>query len=122
MRLVYCCYEEASTEVYDITPVPKPLAVPTGVSTSPSAAVELVYEASDGETKSVRSVERPLGATYSDTVPLTILEVHPRSRAFSLGLQKGWILRAIDGVSLEGKDSNEVRALLFRKTSVLPVV
>merc|ERR1719476_307559 len=84
-----------------------------------SASVEVVFGLS-GSDKRVHICRRPLGAEFSKRIsgPIKISKIHRSSYAQELGLQEGWVLKAIGGqdvskMTFEATQSTLQNALLF---------
>jgi len=102
---------------------PPPLSTVGELDTDASRApfVEVSFDAR-GEERTIRIYRRPLGADFIKVPfgPVTVSKVEPQSYAWGVGLEKGWILRRVNGEDMSRKTSEETQATLKRGIATLP--
>mmetsp|Transcript_76822 Transcript_76822/g.135400 ORF Transcript_76822/g.135400 Transcript_76822/m.135400 type:complete len:133 (-) Transcript_76822:42-440(-) len=64
------------------------------------ADLVILFKLSDGSFRSMTFSKRPLGLDFNKTVPITMKRVKPNSPAEELGVQRGWEIHAINGISV----------------------
>jgi len=86
--------------------------------------LELVFDV-EGQVKTVEFYKQPLGAEFSKRCsgldqPVTVTKVRPASYASEVGLEVGWVLKAINGEATYGKKLDEVQTLIKKQVQSLP--
>jgi hypothetical protein len=128
-----CCNGEAGKPgaieslAVDVSPVPTEEAsgpAPAAVveakiseldAPTKAQAVVLRFKLPDDSKKEVIFTQRPLGFDFHMKMPIKVI----RDPAVQSGVERGWILDAIDGKDLEGMDFDTVHALLKKGVSEL---
>mmetsp|Transcript_33995 Transcript_33995/g.90572 ORF Transcript_33995/g.90572 Transcript_33995/m.90572 type:complete len:189 (-) Transcript_33995:99-665(-) len=88
----------------------------------PAGEITLVFETAEGFRKFVTVTERPLGIKFSDVAPFVVNDVHRVSHAAKQGIQLGWTLKCIDEDECKSLSAVEMKMILLKKTSSLPML
>eukprot|EP00929_Paragymnodinium_shiwhaense_P033008 TRINITY_DN18210_c0_g1_i2.p2 TRINITY_DN18210_c0_g1~~TRINITY_DN18210_c0_g1_i2.p2 ORF type:complete len:138 (-),score=26.71 TRINITY_DN18210_c0_g1_i2:65-478(-) len=129
-----CCSQEEGVQGNDTTDEPR-AAVDT-LKTLVKPSVSAPYKevpASSGfslvvtfevpgtrEVKQVVFARRPLGLDFDKVAPVSMKRVHRNGHAEELGVEKGWIVKAVNGIDVIGKDFPAVHELLVKECALLP--
>jgi hypothetical protein len=105
-------------------PVLEPLSEPAVNSmTEKAPSLELVFEV-DGAKRRVLVHRRPLGAEFAKGLmggPTKIRKVNPNSHAAELGMEKGWIIKAIGSEDVSNQKLQNTQNILKNALMSLPL-
>jgi hypothetical protein len=92
--------------------VEDPLPSPRQDGRQPVSAPLICEFDYDGAITPLAFTKRPLGTTFTNTLPLTVTKVVPGTEAEAQGIQPGWVFTKIGGVSLDGMDFDKIMQLI----------
>eukprot|EP00929_Paragymnodinium_shiwhaense_P033007 TRINITY_DN18210_c0_g1_i1.p1 TRINITY_DN18210_c0_g1~~TRINITY_DN18210_c0_g1_i1.p1 ORF type:complete len:152 (-),score=28.18 TRINITY_DN18210_c0_g1_i1:65-520(-) len=100
----------------------QPLATPSSlVPASSGFSLVVTFEVpGTREVKQVVFARRPLGLDFDKVAPVSMKRVHRNGHAEELGVEKGWIVKAVNGIDVIGKDFPAVHELLVKECALLP--
>mmetsp|Transcript_7931 Transcript_7931/g.12990 ORF Transcript_7931/g.12990 Transcript_7931/m.12990 type:complete len:751 (+) Transcript_7931:34-2286(+) len=82
--------------------------------------LEIVFVKKGGGTRVVQFQTRPLGIVFSERMPISIYSVKPGSQALAEGVEKGWSIKSIDGISIDSMAFKVANGILDAKLAALP--
>lgn len=85
--------------------------------------VAVVFDDLQGCERMMKLFKRPLGADFTKLPfgPTKISHVTPKSYACGLGLEVGWVIKAVDGEDMSKKTFEEIQAAVKRSMEKLPL-
>eukprot|EP00929_Paragymnodinium_shiwhaense_P110713 TRINITY_DN77914_c0_g1_i1.p1 TRINITY_DN77914_c0_g1~~TRINITY_DN77914_c0_g1_i1.p1 ORF type:complete len:153 (+),score=25.34 TRINITY_DN77914_c0_g1_i1:113-571(+) len=98
---------------------------PATTPRTPAGGGSLVVEFEVPETRQVKLIvfeKRPLGLDFDKVAPVSMKRVHRNGHAEEKGVEKGWIVKTVNGIDVAGKDFPVVHELLVKECAVLPHV
>jgi len=119
--------QAATSAAHDCPPLQASTAMPQDgqghhhVETTSQRFVEVVFDA-QGDEKTVRIFQRPLGAEFNKKKAggTKIFKITPQSYASELGLEIGWGIKSIDGEVVSNKTFKETQDTLIKCLKSLP--
>merc|ERR1719329_391237 len=100
------------------TPAPTPLA-PAVQQAVPSETMTLRFQTPDQGNVEKSWTHRPLGLDYSKKAPIRIMNTKPGSNGAALGVQKDWVIIAVNGEDVIGKDFAYVDGVMRKCAAAL---
>ena len=85
------------------------------------ASFSVEFEIDGKILKTVSFFKRPLGMTFSYTLPLTVTKIVPGSEAEKRGVQCGWVCSKVGDISLEKMGMEKIVLLILEKSIHLPL-
>lgn len=77
--------------------------------------LNILFRTADGSLKSCTFVVKPLGFTFQNVYPLTVLTVDAEGQAWQLGVEVGWEFKEIAGKEVVGWQEAAMRVIDFAR-------
>lgn len=87
----------------------------------PGASVTFEFVLPDGQLKSVTFYKRPLGMTFANKLPLSVIKLDAGGEAEKNGVECGWLFSKVGGVPVNGMTLEKIVTLILENSVHLPL-